>query len=115
MWIDSGLETPPEDLDRVTLPKVCYLIDTHVLCDERIALARGYFNDIAAHYNTRLQTVPERWVARLGAMSPQALMAANAFERAPVTVELREPQAGSITNPPSASESQGDKVSSLLG
>ena len=31
--------------------------------EERIALARGYFNEIAAHYNTRLEIVPERFVA----------------------------------------------------
>jgi hypothetical protein len=60
------------------------LVDT----EQRIALARGYFNDIATHFNTRLETVPERFVAVLGAMRPQALMAANAFERAPVTVDL---------------------------
>jgi len=56
--------------------------------EQRIALARGYFNDIATHYNTRLETVPEKFVATLGAMKPQPLMAANDFERAPVTVDL---------------------------
>lgn len=56
--------------------------------EQRIALARGYFNDIATHYNTRLETVPERFVAMLGAMKPQPLMAANDFERAAVTVDL---------------------------
>jgi len=56
--------------------------------EQRIALARSYFNDIATHYNTRLETVPERFVARLGAMQPQTLMAANDFERAAVTVDL---------------------------
>lgn len=57
--------------------------------EHRIALARGYFNDIATHYNTRLETVPERSVAGLVKMKPQALMGANDFERAPVAVELR--------------------------
>jgi hypothetical protein len=56
--------------------------------EQRIALARSYFNEIATHYNTRLEVVPERYVARLGAMKPQPLMAANDFERAPVTVDL---------------------------
>lgn len=56
--------------------------------EQRIALARGYFNEIAARFNTRLETVPERYVALLGAMKPQALMAANDFERAVVTVRL---------------------------
>ncbi len=60
------------------------LIDT----EQRIALARGYFNDIATQYNTRLEIVPERYVACLGAMQPQALMAANDFQRAAVPVEM---------------------------
>jgi hypothetical protein len=54
--------------------------------EERIALARGYFNEIAAHYNTRLEIVPERFVAALAGMRPQVLMAANDFQRAAVTV-----------------------------
>jgi hypothetical protein len=60
--------------------------------EQRIALARGYFNEIATHYNTRLEIVPEKFVARLGAMKPQALMTANDFERAPVTVDLAPAQ-----------------------
>ncbi len=56
--------------------------------EQRIALARGYFNEIATHYNTRLEIVPERFVALLGAMKPQPLMAANEFERAAVKVDL---------------------------
>ena len=65
------------------------LIDT----EQRIALARGYFNDIATFYNTRLQRVPDRYVAALGAMQIQALMQANDFERAPVKVDLANDQA----------------------
>ena len=61
------------------------LVDT----EQRIALARGYFNEIATHYNTRLEIVPERYVAALAAMQPQPLMAANDFERAPVRVDLQ--------------------------
>ena len=60
------------------------LIDT----EQRIALARGYFNEIATNFNTRLEIVPERFVARLAGMKPQPLMAANDFERAAVTVTL---------------------------
>lgn len=56
--------------------------------EQRIALARSYFNEIATHYNTQLEIVPERYVALLGAMKPQPLMAANDFERAPVTVDF---------------------------
>jgi hypothetical protein len=56
--------------------------------EQRIALARSYFNEIATHYNTRLEIVPERYVARLGAMQPQPLMEANDFERAAVKVDM---------------------------
>jgi len=56
--------------------------------EQRIALARSYFNEIATHYNTRLQSVPERVVALLAGLKPQALMGAEDFERAPVAVNL---------------------------
>jgi len=62
------------------------LVDT----EQRIALARGYFNDIATFYNTRLTIVPDRFIAVLGAMQPQALMTASGFERAPVTVHFAQ-------------------------
>jgi len=58
--------------------------------EQRIALARSYFNDIATHFNTRLESVPDRWVAALGRMQPQSLMSANDFERAPVKIDLEE-------------------------
>lgn len=60
------------------------LVDT----EQRIALARGYYNEIATYYNIRLEIVPDRFVARLARMQPAALMAANDFERAPVEVNL---------------------------
>ncbi len=56
--------------------------------EERIALARGYFNEVAAFYNTRLERVPDRFVALVGAMKPRALLAADDFERAPIEVKL---------------------------
>jgi hypothetical protein len=58
------------------------LVDT----EQRIALARGYFNDIATFYNTRLQIIPDRYVAVLARLKPQTLMGAADFERAPVMV-----------------------------
>jgi hypothetical protein len=58
--------------------------------EQRIALARAYFNSIATFYNTRLQVVPDRFIAALGAMKPRALMEANDFERAPVEVSFAE-------------------------
>jgi len=63
-----------------------HLVET----EERIALARGYFNEIATFYNTRLQVVPERFVAMLAGLKPQALMMAEGFERPPVTVNLAD-------------------------
>lgn len=54
--------------------------------EQRIALARAYYNDIATFYNTRLEIIPEGWIARLGGFQPEALMQANGFERAPVEV-----------------------------
>ncbi len=75
---------PELKADKLFLSLQKNLADT----EQRIALARSYFNEIATHYNTRLEIVPERYVAQLGAMKPQALMAANDFERAPVKVDL---------------------------
>jgi hypothetical protein len=56
--------------------------------EQRIALARGYYNEIATHYNTRLEVVPDRFVAAATRLQPRPLMAANDFERAPVPVSL---------------------------
>lgn len=60
------------------------LVDT----EQRIALARGYFNDIASFYNARLQTIPDCFIAALGAMKPKVLMTADKFERAAVNVKF---------------------------
>ncbi|MBI4188368.1 MAG: LemA family protein [Chloroflexi bacterium] len=58
--------------------------------EQRIALARGYFNDIATFYNTRLGIIPDRFVAVLAGLHTQNLMAAADFERAPIQVRLAE-------------------------
>lgn len=62
------------------------LVDT----EQRIALARDYFNNIATFYNTRLDIIPDRFVASLMSLRPQTLMSASDFERAPVQVKLAE-------------------------
>ena len=59
-----------------------------VATEQRVALARAYYNDIATAYATRLEHVPDRWVARLGRMRPPPLLGAADFERAPVNVHL---------------------------
>ena len=56
--------------------------------EQRVALARTYYNDIATHFATRLAIVPDNLVARLGAMSPEPLLAATDFERATVPVSF---------------------------
>jgi hypothetical protein len=60
------------------------LVDT----EQRIALARDYFNSIATFYNTRLSIIPDRYAAALARLRPRNLMAAADFERAPVKVSL---------------------------
>ena len=60
------------------------LIDT----EQRIALARAYFNDIATAYNTRLEIVPDGWIARLFGHARQPLLAPEDFERAEVRVSF---------------------------
>ena len=60
------------------------LVDT----EQRISLARGYFNDIATFYNARLEIVPDRFVAALAHLRPQPLIVAEDFERAVVDVKL---------------------------
>jgi hypothetical protein len=56
--------------------------------ENRIALARTYYNDIATFYNSRLMVVPDRFVAGLTGLVPQPLMGAAGFERAPVKITL---------------------------
>ncbi len=58
--------------------------------EQRIALARDYYNDIATFYNSRLEIVPDRYVGSLARLRPRTLMSASDFERAPVQVELAE-------------------------
>ncbi|MBI2946865.1 MAG: LemA family protein [Verrucomicrobia bacterium] len=58
--------------------------------EQRIALARGYFNEIATFYNTRLEIIPDRFIAPIARLRPQLLLAATDFERAPVEVQFAE-------------------------
>jgi hypothetical protein len=59
-----------------------------VTTEQRIALARAYYNDIATHYATRLEIIPDRWIASLRKLTPEPLLAATRFERANVEVNL---------------------------
>jgi hypothetical protein len=48
----------------------------------------SYFNGISTFLNTRLEIAPDRWIAHLGAMRPQALLAVTGFERVSFQVKL---------------------------
>jgi hypothetical protein len=54
--------------------------------EQRIALARSYYNDIATAYNTRLLVLPDRWAAALSGLRSEPLLVASDFERAAVEV-----------------------------
>ncbi|GMU93003.1 MAG: hypothetical protein AMXMBFR4_20610 [Candidatus Hydrogenedentota bacterium] len=42
LWIDSGVDDLPPDLESLSLPKICYLIDTHCAFQTRAAIARRF-------------------------------------------------------------------------
>ena len=54
--------------------------------EDRIALARGYHNNIAKFYNTRIGTIPGSYLADLVKMQPEALFEAEGFTYHPATV-----------------------------
>lgn len=58
--------------------------------EHRVALARAYYNDIATHYATRIQRIPECWIGALGSMKPPPLFAADALEREQVDVKFAQ-------------------------
>ncbi len=69
-------------------PEFRRLADDLVATEQRLALTRSYYNDIATHFATRLEIVPDRWVAALARMQPAPLLGAADFERAAVTVDF---------------------------
>lgn len=58
--------------------------------EERIALSRTYFNEIASFFNMRLAVIPDRFVAAMGRFQPRELMKVEGFERANVEVKLAD-------------------------
>lgn len=58
--------------------------------EQRLALARGYFNDIASEWNNRVEQFPDSILAQLFRFRHQPLFEALDFERAPVEVEFAE-------------------------
>lgn len=58
--------------------------------EQRIALARDYFNEISSGYNTRLEVFPDSVLGRIFGFAGQPLLESAEFERAPVSVEMQK-------------------------
>ena len=58
--------------------------------EQRIALARGYFNEIVKFYNTRLEVQPDGLVAWLFGFKKAEFLEASGFERVVPKVQLHE-------------------------
>lgn len=56
--------------------------------EQRIALARDYFNEIAYFYNTRLIVIPDTFVGKIAGLRPKPLLSAKNFERANIDISL---------------------------
>lgn len=66
--------------------------------EQRIALARDYFNGVASAYNTRLEVFPESLLARLFGFTGQPLLEAAEFERAAVSLTEAPLAAGAVAD-----------------
>lgn len=64
------------------------LHETLVETKQRIELARAHYSEIAMTFATRLEIVPDRFVAALARTQPKALLHAESFERAAVEVNF---------------------------
>lgn len=61
--------------------------------EQRIALARDYFNGITTAYNTRLEVFPDSLIGRMFGFARQPLLMAEDFERAAVSLAIPVPAA----------------------
>jgi len=50
------------------------LMQKLIFCDNEVALMRGGYNDAVTEYNTRLQTFPDNFLARLSKFEPKQLI-----------------------------------------
>jgi hypothetical protein len=62
------------------------LMDELSRTEQRIALARGFFNESVTAYNDRIGTLPDLLVAKLRGLERAAWFEIDDFERAPVSV-----------------------------
>jgi len=66
-------------------------IDLHeelIRTEEKVALARGYYNDIVEENNERVERIPDRFFGSLAKMRRRKYYEARSFERAAVQVDL---------------------------
>ncbi len=42
LWVETGLDTIPEGLETLSVPKACYLIDTHINKERHLEIARHF-------------------------------------------------------------------------
>ena len=57
--------------------------------EDRVALARNYFNEAASWQNTRLERIPEGWIARLAGINQAKIWNAEGFECSNVDLNLK--------------------------
>jgi hypothetical protein len=58
--------------------------------EQRIALARNYYNDIIETYNNRRERFPENMIAYIAGLQPVPMFTAIDFERAAINIQLAE-------------------------
>ncbi len=61
-----------------------------VTTEQRIALARSYYNEITTNYNTRISVFPNSLIALLGKFRHRSLIRTSDFERASVGINLAD-------------------------
>ena len=57
--------------------------------EDRVALVRNYFNEAASWQNTRLERIPEGWIARLAGINQAKIWNAEGFECSNVDLNLK--------------------------
>ncbi|CAI2718397.1 glycosyltransferase family protein [Nitrospina watsonii] len=64
IYVETGLNTIPGDLNTLTIPKVCYLIDTHLNLDHHLQIARPFDLVFLAQkeYVARFREAGMEWV-----------------------------------------------------
>ena len=71
------------------LQKTFALIHELSNTEDRVALARNYFNEAASWQNTRLERIPEGWIARLAGINQAKIWNAEGFKCSNVDLNLK--------------------------